>query len=118
MIFIFILQKCCCFFSKNLNDPAPLNKHAPEGEGVVPDRINSVWIDEAVFRAKQVRQRSERKNQKTSLAVHIEVYKQARNNVKKASKDAKTRHFRRKLKVAKQARPVCVSTRHETSRSR
>ena len=58
------------------------------------------WIDEAVITAKQARRRSERKKRKTGLVVHIELYKQARNNVNKAIKNAKALHFRAKLKEA------------------
>ena len=69
-------------------------------EKVVPDRTNSAWIEEAVIRVKQARRRAERKRRKTGLVVRIELYKQARNNVNKAIKRAKARHFRAKLKEA------------------
>ena len=65
-----------------------LNKHAPEKEKVVPDRPSSPWINEAVIKAKQARRRAERKKRKTGLVVHIEIYKQARNNVTKLIKQA------------------------------
>ena len=58
------------------------------------------WIDEAVITAKQARRRTERKKRKTGLVVHIELYKQERNNVNKAIKHAKALHFRAKLKEA------------------
>ena len=77
-----------------------LNKHAPEKEKVVPDHPSSHWINEAVIKAKQARRRAERKKRKTSLVVHIEIYKQARNNVTKLIKQAKDSHFHAKLKDA------------------
>ena len=77
-----------------------LNKHAPEKEKVVPDRPSSPWINEAVIKAKQARRRAERKKRKTGLVVHIEIYKQARNNVTKRIKQAKASHFHAKLKDA------------------
>ena len=77
-----------------------LNKHAPEKEKVVPDRPSSPWINEAVIKAKQARRRAERKKRKTGLVVHIEIYKQARNNVTKLIKQAKASHFHAKLKDA------------------
>ena len=77
-----------------------LNKHAPEKEKVVPDRPSSPWINEAVIKAKQARRRAERKKRKTGLVVHIEIYKQARNNVTKLIKQAKASHFYAKLKDA------------------
>ena len=49
----------------------------------VPDRSSSPWINEAVIKAKQAKRRAERKKRKTGLVVHIEIYKQARNNVTK-----------------------------------
>ena len=78
-----------------------LNKHAPEKEKVVPDRPSSPWINEAVIKAKQARRRAERKKRKTGLVVHIEIYKQARNNVTKLIKQAKASHFHAKLEDAK-----------------
>ena len=77
-----------------------LNKHAPEKEKVVPDRPSSPWINEAVIKAKQARRRAERKKRKTGLVVHIEIYKQARNNVTKLIKQAKASHFHAKLEDA------------------
>ena len=77
-----------------------LNKHAPEKEKVVPDRPSSPWINEAVVKAKQARRRAERKKRKTGLVIHIEIYKQARNNVTKLIKQAKASHFHAKLKDA------------------
>ena len=74
-----------------------LNKHAPEKEKVVP---SSPWINEAVIKAKQARRRAERKKRKTGLVVHIEIYKQARNNVTKLIKQAKASHFHAKLEDA------------------
>ena len=77
-----------------------LNKHAPEKEKVVPDRPSSPWINEAVIKAKQARRCAERKKRKTGLVVHIEIYKQARNNVTKLIKQAKASHFHAKLEDA------------------
>ena len=77
-----------------------LNKHAPEKEKVVPDRSSSPWINEAVIKAKQAKRRAERKKRKTGLVVHIEIYKQARNNVTKLIKQAKASHFHAKLEDA------------------
>ena len=77
-----------------------LNKHTPEKEKVVPDYPSSPWISEAVIKEKQARRRAERKKQKTDLVVHIEIYKQARNNVTKLIKQAKVSHFQAKLEDA------------------
>ena len=77
-----------------------LNKHAPEKEKDVSDRPSSPWINEAVIKAKQARRRAEQKKQKTGLVVHIEIYKQARNNVTKLIKQAKASHFHAKLEDA------------------
>ena len=77
-----------------------LNKHASEKEKVVPDRPSSPWINEAVIKAKQARRCAERKKRKTGLVVHIEIYKQARNNVTKLIKQAKASNFHAKLKDA------------------
>ena len=73
------------------------NKHGPEREKVVLDLTSSAWTDEAVIRAKQAKRRAERKKRKTGLGVHIELYKQARDNVKKAIKHDKAGYFRLKL---------------------
>ena len=75
-----------------------LNKHAPEK--VVPDRPSYPWISEAVIKAKQAKRRAERKKRKTGFVVHIEIYKQAKNNVTKVIKQAKASHFHAKLKDA------------------
>ena len=77
-----------------------LNKRAPEKEKAVPDRPSSPWISKAVIKAKQARRRAERKKRKTGLAVHIEIYKQARNIVTKLIKQAKASHFHAKLEDA------------------
>ena len=69
----------------------------PEKEKVVPD---SPRISEAVIKAKRARRRAERKKRKTGLVVHIERYKQARNNVTKLIKQAKASHFHAKLEDA------------------
>ena len=75
-----------------------LNKHAPEKEKVVPYHPSSPWIGEAVIKAKHARRRA--KKRKTGLVVHIEIYKQARNNVTKLIKQAKASHFHAKLEDA------------------
>ena len=77
-----------------------LNKHAPEKEKVIPDRPSSPWINEAAIKVKQARRHAEWKKQKTGLVVHIEIYKQARNNITKLIKQAKASHFRAKLEDA------------------
>ena len=64
------------------------------------------------------------------IIVHIEIYKQARNNVTKLIKQAKASHFHAKLKdaetdskkmfsqhAAKQREQVRFSARHDTPRS-
>ena len=48
----------------------------------------------------QARRRAERKKRKTGLVVHIEIYKQARNNITKLIKQAKASHFHAKLEDA------------------
>ena len=76
-----------------------LNKHKPEREQVVPDRTNSAWIDEAVIRAKLARRSAEGKTQKTGL-LFTRIYTNRQENVNKAIKHAKARHFRVKLEEA------------------
>ena len=93
---------------------------------------SSPWISETVIKAKQARRRAERKKHgKTGLVVHIQIYKQARNNVAKLIKQAKASHFHAKLEdaatdskkkissqhPAKQREQVQFSARHDTIRS-
>ena len=52
------------------------------------------------IKAKQARRRAERRKRKSDLVVHIEAYKQARNNVTAAVKRAKACYFRAILKEA------------------
>ena len=61
---------------------------------------SSPWISEAVIKAKKARRRAERKKRKTGLVVHSEIYKQARNNVTKLTKQAKASHFHINLEDA------------------
>ena len=76
----------------------PLESQVPEEEKVVPDPPSSPWMNNDIIKAKQARRRAERRKRKSGLVVHIQVYKQARNNVSTARNLAKACYFQAKLK--------------------
>ena len=78
----------------------PLHSQVPEEEKVVPDPPSSPRMNNDIIKAKQARHRAERRKRKSGLVVHIEVYKQARNNVFTARNHTKACYFLAKLKEA------------------
>jgi hypothetical protein len=77
-----------------------LDKHAPLKVKVVPDRPYSPWVTDDVLTARQSRRRAERQMRKTGLAVHRQIYINAKNAVSRAVKNAKANHFQTELEQA------------------
>jgi hypothetical protein len=77
-----------------------LDKHAPQKTKTLPDRAHAPWINEDVLKARQARRRAERAKRKSQLTIHTQIYRQARLEVAKAIRRARTEYFQRELEDA------------------
>jgi hypothetical protein len=77
-----------------------LDRYAPVTSKLVPDRPDCSWYTAEIREKKQARRRAERRYRQTGLEVHRQIFKQARNQVSLAIKQARVDHIQSELDAA------------------
>jgi hypothetical protein len=83
---------------------------APEKTRTIPVRPEKEWYDEDIRKAKQKRRRAEHKWRKTGLAVHRQVYMQAKEDVDKLVNEKKSNYYKNPLSNTRETPSSCSNT--------